>query len=146
GTLLLGGASTSFTGLLFAEGGTLDVSADFSASRAVSASGTTLRGTGVVKEFLPGSGTIQPGSGGAGYLATALDSTSASSLSGATLQVDLNDAGTSSQVALGDASTINLGSAHLSVNLVHSSAGALYTILSSTTGGISGAFVGLPDN
>src|SRR5581483_1572640 len=64
---------------------------------------------------------------------------------GSTLLVDVNDPAASDQLAVGPGSTVNLNGATLSVNVLASAPGNVYTIVSSATGGISGAFNGLPD-
>ncbi|OWK43065.1 beta strand repeat-containing protein [Fimbriiglobus ruber] len=147
GSLTLGGPSSTYTGQLAADGGALLVSADFSGATALSQGSGTLGGTGVVKTLLPTStGTLNPGgSGVGGILMTTAGVTPASVLSGETFQVDLTDTGLSDQLVIGDNSTIDLSNATLSVNVLHSSPGSIYTIVSSTTGGIGGTFTGLPD-
>ena len=146
GTLILGGTSSSYTGELDAAGGTLVVDANFAYAPAVTQSGGTLGGTGFVELFATSStGTINPGgSGVCGLLSTASGSY-ASILSGQTYAVDLTDTGLSDQLAIGDSTTINLANATLSVNVIHSSYGTVYPIITSATGGISGTFLGLPD-
>ena len=148
GSLTLGGGTTFYSGQLIAAGGSLLVASDFSGATAVALPGGTLGGTGLVKN-LPtrGNGTLNPGgTGTGGILTTAPGSTLVSAPAGQTLLVDLSDLALSDQLVIGDLATVNLTGTKLSVNLLHSTFGTVFPIVTSASGGISGVFNGLPDN
>ncbi|WP_227255065.1 beta strand repeat-containing protein [Frigoriglobus tundricola] len=147
GYLLLAGASSSYTGKLTAAQGALFVAADFSGASGVASGSGALGGTGIVGTLASGgTGAINlGGSSVGGTLSTKGGSGLASALAGETLQVDLTDLGPSDQLVVGDAATLSLTNVALGVNVLHSTAGAVFTIVSSATGGISGTFLGLPD-
>src|SRR5204863_2843622 len=67
----------------------------------------------------------------------------ASTLSGATFQVDLSNPAAADQLALGSGAAVNLTGATLSVNVLATAVGNVYTIVSSPSGGVSGTFSSL---
>ena len=146
GSLTLAGASTSFTGQLDAQAGTLLVDADFSGAAAIATGGGILGGTGIVKE-LPstGNGTLNPGGSGIGGILTAVSGSNNSAIAGETFQVDIADNALSDELVIGGTATIDLANSTLSVDVLHSTFGSTYTIIASPTGGISGTFTGRPN-
>jgi autotransporter-associated beta strand protein len=149
GTLFLTGNSPACTGDTLVDGGTLSVNADYSGSQLFLYDGT-LAGTGTVQRidttqsFGSGNMVISPGGlGTVGTLSTApgFDST----LQGATFQVRVANQAASDQLVIGTGAIVDLTGATLSVNVLGSAVGNVYTIVSSTTGGIHGTFNGLTD-
>src|SRR5205814_208850 len=145
GTLALHGASTSYTGTLVVSSGTLAVSADFSAATA-QVTGGTLAGTGFVKSNVGTSGAVNPGGAGAGGVLSTAGGAVASALGGLTYQADLSDAGPSDELTAGTGASLGLAGASLGVNVLSSSNGKVFTIVTSPSGGITGTFNGLPNN
>ena len=145
GTLTLGGNSSSFTGQLVTTNGTMLVNGDFSKASGQTLGTSLLGGTGAINNVPAGSsGKLNPGGAGvAGILTTGTGG--ATTLAGQTFQVDLSDKALSDQLVIGNTSTISLTGATLSGNFLSGSAGSVYTIISSPSGGISGTFTGLAD-
>jgi hypothetical protein len=96
-----------------------------------------------VKNLVTTAGTVDPGRvGGVGTLTLA--GTAASTLAGATFQVDLSSAGTS-DLLQNNASTLTLTGASLQVSATSTpTSGRTFTIINSP-GGISGTFTALAD-
>jgi hypothetical protein len=144
GNLSLTGNSPACTGVTVASNGTLTLDADYSGSPFL-LQGGILADTGTVQSIGPaGNGNqISPGSGSAlGTLTTAAGAF-ASVLKGSTLQAKVNGAAGADQLIIGNGATVDLTGATLSVNVVGSATGTVYTLVSSATGGISGTFAGL---
>ena len=150
GTWTLAGAST-YTGPTAVNTGTLLVNGSLAAESLVSvAAGAVLGGSGTIAGTLTMNGILSPGTS-YGASDTAIFNLGAISLaSTSALSIDLNGttpgAGYDSLASLGDLS-IESGSS-LFVSLASGYAptmGSTYTILSSTTGSITGRFQGLPD-
>jgi hypothetical protein len=87
-------------------------------------------------------GTVSPGMGGVGTLTTAAKAVN-TTLNGTTFQVDVNGPAGSDQLVIGNTATIDLTGGMLSVNVLESATGNVYTIVSSASGGISNTFAGL---
>jgi autotransporter-associated beta strand protein len=145
GSLTLFGDGSSFTGTLNAAAGVLAVDAIFSGATG-QVSGGTLTGTGVLKTITATSGTVNPGGVASDGILSLAGGSQATALSGGTLAVDLDQGSVSDQLVVGNGSTLNLNGATLSVNVLGSAPGNVYTIVSSATGGISGTFTGLANN
>jgi autotransporter-associated beta strand protein len=144
GSFALYGPNSSYAGTMSVQGGTLAVSADFSAAT-VQLAGGTLGGTGVVRTITGTAGTVNPGGPSSGLLSTAAAAVTPS-LGGLTLQVTLSTSVPSDQLVLGNTATLNLAGAGLSVSVINSTTGRVFTIITSSTGGISGTFNVLPEN
>jgi autotransporter-associated beta strand protein len=145
GSLTLFGVGSSFTGVLNAAAGVLAVDAAFSGATG-QVSGGTLGGTGILKTITATSGVVNPGGVASDGILTLAGGSQATALSGAGLTMAVDKQSVSSQLVVGDGSTLDLNGATLSVTVLGSSVGSVYTIVSSATGGISGTFSGLADN
>jgi autotransporter-associated beta strand protein len=144
GSLTLSGNSSSYTGSLAAQG-TLNVSADFSGAPA-QVSGGTLSGTGTVKIVSLNSGAVDAGTAGTIGILTTAAGAFASTMSGGTYRVDISSPAASDQLVVGAGATLSLSGSSLTVNVLSSAFNNVYTIITSSTGGISGTFTGLANN
>jgi autotransporter-associated beta strand protein len=138
---LSGNSGAGYTGTTSILAGTLSVTGNYSGSPVI-VNGGTLAGTGTVQSILGATGTVSPaGAVSIGTLSTAGGGFS-TTLNGTVYQVDVNTPATSDQLSIGNGATINLDGATLNVNVLGSVGGNVYTIVSSSTGGISGTFSG----
>jgi autotransporter-associated beta strand protein len=141
GSLALTGSAPSYTGTAYAAAGTLAVDGSFPAAQA-QAIGGTLTGTGVVKSVGGSSGSFNPGRAGAGGVLSTAGVAATSNLGSLAVQVDLSTTLPTDQLVGGSGATLNLNNAALSVNVLGSALGRVFTIASSPTGGITGTFAG----
>jgi autotransporter-associated beta strand protein len=151
GTLLLTGDSPAYTGTLNLIGTgtgpvTGTVNGDYSGSP-VKLGVATLGGEGTVQSIntVGKGGVISPGDPSVPKTLHTAAGAFASVLNGATFQVKVNDAAGADQLIIGNGATVDLTGATLSVNVLGSAPGNVYTIVSSATGGINGTFNGLAD-
>jgi hypothetical protein len=139
-TLTLGGADT-YTGGTTVSAGTLLVNGSLASAAISVASGATLGGTGTVAGTVMSSGSVAPGIG-AGTTGTL--TTGPVTLGPGTLALDLATAAVYDSV---NVSTVNLTGATLSLNVGAGIGSGTFTILTvaGTSGGVTGAFSGLPN-
>ena len=147
GTQTLTGNSGGFTGATTVQAGALEIDGNNSGSP-VTVSAGALRGTGAVQSITATGGDVSPGAGGVGAIGTLTTTAGAfaSTVNGATCQVDVNTPAASDLLVVGSGATLNLAGGSLSVNVLGSAANNVYTIISSSSGGISGTFNGLVNN
>ncbi|MHB1526600.1 MAG: beta strand repeat-containing protein [Candidatus Dormibacteria bacterium] len=150
GTVVLTNANDNYTGATTAGGAsgfTLDVTGTVSASAVTVDSGATLEGTGTIDAIASNLGTVAPGSPSTPGI---LDATGAVNLDGSVGTFDVEVTGAtpgSGYSQLSSTSTVNLGSALLSVTDAYAAPyGTVFTIVSSSGSGtpVSGTFSGDP--
>ena len=139
-TLTLGGTDT-YTGGTTVSTGTLLVSGSLASAAVSVASGATLGGAGTVAGTVTSTGIVAPGNaaGSTGTLTTG-----SVTLGPGTLALDLTTAAAYDSVSV---TTANLAGATLSLNVGAGIGSGTFTILSvaGTSGGVTGAFNGLPN-
>ena len=140
GTLILT-SNSGFTGPTAVQGGALEIDGSNSGSP-VALSAGTLQGAGTVRSINATGGIVSPGAGGVGTIGTLTTAAGAfaTTLNGATFQVNVNTPAVSDMLVVGNGATLNLTGGNLSVNVLGSAASNVYTIISSASGGISGKF------
>jgi hypothetical protein len=152
GTLSLTGNSPNDQGITQADNSTLVVNGSYPNSPLDFLSNATLAGTGTVQSIstIFGLGNVvSPGGAGAIGTLTIAPGTTTSKLKGSTLQVDVTSSSAADQLIVGNGATLDLTDAMLSLNVLGSAGGNIYTIIRSATGEFSGTikgtFAGLAD-